>query len=194
MSDGDLPDSHRHGRDGAVSRREIATAAVLFAGVIAAVGFILVAIGATGNDVPSAVEVTITPAPGATTAAATSVRPGDVEAITELSRLSIDLLPQGRWPELYDSFTPEFQARCSREEFTSAGQAGAAGLGADLPLLAFKDMQTVEVTGDTARVVIIGEIRGKSEYTVEAFFRREANGWKFVPAPNSTGCASFNRL
>jgi hypothetical protein len=40
------------------------------------------------------------------------------ERLIQLARDSIELLPAGRWPELYDQFTREFQDRCTREEFT----------------------------------------------------------------------------
>ena len=184
-----------------IHRSEVFAALAVVACTILGIGFILVFVGATGNDDPGMADLTETPtsAPGITSAASTEVasgtlQPADVQAITDLARRSIDLLPQDRWPELYDDFVPEFHDRCSLADYTAGGQQAAEDLGESLALLGFKDMQTIEVTGDNARAVIIGELRGQSEYTIEAFFRREPGGWKFVPAPGTTGCSAFNRL
>jgi hypothetical protein len=60
--------------------------------------------------------------------------------------------------------------------------------------LGFKGLRELNITGDTARVVIVGELQGQSEYEVEAFFRLEGGVWKIAPSPESTGCSSFNPL
>jgi hypothetical protein len=118
----------------------------------------------------------------------------DEVAIEALARRSIEVLPAGQWPSLYDDFTPEFQQRCPRQEFAAGGARNATELGNDLPLLGYKRLDQVIVTGDSASAVVYGEIRGKSDYSVEAAFQRIDGAWKLAPAPNTEGCAAFNRL
>ncbi len=40
-------------------------------------------------------------------------------AVVDLARSSIEVLPRGEWPSLYDSFTPEYQQRCPRDQFVA---------------------------------------------------------------------------
>jgi hypothetical protein len=118
----------------------------------------------------------------------------DGEAIVALARKSIEVLPQGQWPSLYTDFVAEFQARCTPETFAQAGVDSATNLGADLPLLAYKAMQDVTITGDTAQGTIIGQVTGKSEYLVSAYFAKENGVWKIAPAPDTQGCEAFSVL
>jgi hypothetical protein len=116
------------------------------------------------------------------------------ERLVELARDSVNLLPAGRWPELYDDFVVAFQERCTAEEFAQAGEDGAAALGSDLELINFVRLQDLMIADDTATGVIVGELRGKSEYTIQAAFLIEAGAWKLAPAPGTSGCSAFNRL
>lgn len=118
----------------------------------------------------------------------------DATAIETLARLSIEVLPRNEWPSLYDSFTSAFQARCPREQFDQLGRESAEGLGADLELLAFKRLEQLMVEGDSATAVIVGELRGKSEYSVRAAFQREGGTWKLAAVPGTSGCSAFDRL
>jgi hypothetical protein len=103
-------------------------------------------------------------------------------------------LPEGQWPDLYEDFTADFRDRCTLQDFTQAGIEAADQLGENLSLLGYKGLRELNITGETARAVIVGELRGQSEYEIEAFFRVEDGVWKLAPAPGTTGCSSFNRL
>jgi len=118
----------------------------------------------------------------------------DEQAIEALSRESIDSLPRGEWPSLYDSFTPEFQQRCPRAEFEAAGEAGAREQGDKLPLLRFVRVEDVAIQGETATATIVGEITGESEYKVRASFQKLEGTWKLAPAASLGGCAAFDRV
>jgi len=175
-------------------------AAALVLGAFALIGGILLFVGPTGTDDPGP-SPTLSGAPsGSLSATATQAafpivpQNPDEQAINELARLSIDLLPLGQWPDLYDDFTTEFQDRCTLEEFTQAGVDAAEGLEENLSLLAFKGLRELNITDGSARAVVVGELRGQSEYEIEAFFVLENGVWKISPAPGSTGCSSFNRL
>jgi hypothetical protein len=118
----------------------------------------------------------------------------DRTAIEALARRSIEVLPAGQWPTLYDDFTVEFQQRCPRQEFIDGGAANATELGASLPLLAYKRLEQFSVNGDSASAVVVGEIKGESEYSVQAAFQRVNGAWKLTAAPGTDGCAAFTRL
>jgi hypothetical protein len=118
----------------------------------------------------------------------------DSEAVINLARESIEVLPRGEWPTLYNDFTDEFRGRCSPEAFAQAGVDSATNLGADLQLLAFKFLQDVTFTGDTANGTIVAEVTGKYEYQVTIAFQREGGAWKIAPVANATGCSAFNVL
>jgi len=118
----------------------------------------------------------------------------DEVAIQALARDSIEVLPRGEWPSLYDSFTPEYQQRCPREEFVAAGEAGAQEQGENLPLLGFVGLEDVAIEGETATAVIVGEISGASLYRVRAAFRKADGSWKLAPAAGTEGCAAFDRI
>jgi len=184
---------------------EVAAAGLLVGFVLLLVGIALLTSDGTGEG-----GATTSPGGGAATsdggttaspAAATS--PGDAgtgavppamndeEAIQSLSRRSIEVLPAGQWPSLYDSFTSEFQRRCPREQFDQAGEDAAVQLGDDLKLLRFKRTEGVTIEGSTAQAVIVGEIVGQSEYQVQATFQKEDGDWKIAPAPDTQGCEAF---
>lgn len=116
------------------------------------------------------------------------------ERLLEIARDSVNLLPAGQWPDLYDDFAGAFQERCSAEEFAQAGEDGADALGSDLELINFVRLQDLTITDDTATGVIVGELRGKSEYTIQAAFAIEDGVWKLAPAAGTSGCSAFNRL
>ncbi len=135
-----------------------------------------------------------TTSPGAATTDAAQPAGSDEEAIQSLARRSIEVLPAGQWPSLYDSFTSEFQQRCSREQFDQVGEDSAAQLGDDVRLLRFKRTEGVTIEGLTAQAVIVGEIVGQSEYQTQAEFQKENGVWKIAPVPGTEGCAAFGRL
>jgi len=122
-------------------------------------------------------------------------RQSDAEApIGELARRSVEVLPAGEWPSLYDSFTMEYQQRCPRAEFEQAGIASAEQLGASLSLLQFLRLEELSVTADVAGATIVGQIEGQNEYRVRAAFKIEEGEWKLAPAANTTGCNAFDRI
>jgi hypothetical protein len=176
------------------SRSELIAAAAIVIGAIIIIGGVLVFVGATGADNPGP-SPTVSGSPSPTQRAFPIVPANtDEQAVHDLARRSITVIPEGTWAELYDDYTADFRARCPAEEFAQIGRDAATELGADLSLLGFKGLRELEVTGDTARAVIVGELRGQSEYEIEAFFRKEDGAWKIAPAPTSEGCNSFNRL
>lgn len=117
----------------------------------------------------------------------------DEDEIESLARRSIEVLPAGEWPSLYDSFTTEFRQRCPEEEFIQAGEDSASALGDDLQFLRFKRVENVAVEGENARAQIVGEISGQpdSEYKLRALFRMEDGDWKLTPVADSEGCQAF---
>ena len=187
-----------------ITRTEIIAGLAVFFGTIVVIGAVLLFRSDTGSDIPGSVaatgSVTPTAAPGSDGSTPGSSQQfvipanSDEQAIENLGRLSIILLPEGHWPQLYDDFTADFQARCTAEEFAQSGVDAATDLGDNLELLAFKGLQTLNLTGDTATAVIVGELRGQSEYTIEASFAKVDQSWKLAPAPGTEGCAAFNRL
>ena len=120
--------------------------------------------------------------------------PPDQQAIEALARDSIEVLPRGEWPSLYESFTPEFQQRCPRPDFEAAGAQGAAEQGEKLPLLRFVRLEEVSILADTATATIVGEITGETEYRVRGAFQKVDGAWKLAPAANTSGCSAFDRV
>jgi hypothetical protein len=151
-----------------------------------------------GGTLPPASGVGTSPAGLATgTGTATAgAQPtvGGEEAIPTLARRSIEVLPAGQWPSLYDSFTSEFRQRCSREQFAQAGVDAAAQLGDNLRLLRFKRTENITIEGSTAQAVVVGEIAGQSEYKIQSAFQIEDGVWKIAPASGTQGCEAFGRL
>ncbi len=117
----------------------------------------------------------------------------DEDEIESLARRSIEVLPAGEWPSLYDSYTSEFQQRCPRTEFNQAGEDSATELGDDLQFIRFNRVENVAVEGDNARAEIVGEIGGQpnSEYKLRALFQKEDGDWKLSPVSDSVGCQAF---
>jgi len=115
-------------------------------------------------------------------------------AIVDLARRSIEVLPRGEWPSLYDSFTPEYQQRCPMDQFVAAGEAGAKEQGTNLPLLRFLNLEQVSFDGDSAKAVIVGEIQGLQQYKLRAAFRKVDSVWKISPTEGTDGCNAFDRL
>jgi len=118
----------------------------------------------------------------------------DQQAIEALARNSIEVLPRGEWPSLYESFTPEFQQRCPRPDFEAAGAQGAAEQGERLTLLRFVRLEDVSIQADTATATIVGEITGENEYRIGGAFQKIDGTWKLAPAANTTGCSAFDRV
>jgi hypothetical protein len=190
---------------------EPAAAGLLAGFVLLLVGIALLASSGTsdGGAITSPGDVTTSPGDATTSPGDATTSPGDVttspgattgvvqpatsdeEALQSLARRSIEVLPAGQWPSLYDSFTGEFQQRCSREEFNQAGEEAATQLGESLRLLRFKRTETVTIEGSSAQAVIVGEIVGQGEYQIRAAFQKENGGWKIAPVPDTQGCEAF---
>ncbi len=117
----------------------------------------------------------------------------DEDSVESLARRSIEALPAGEWPSLYDSFTTEFQQRCPRLEFNRAGDDAASQLGSDLPFLRFVRLENLIIEGGNARAEIVGEIAGQPEYRSEAAFLQEDGEWKLASTPGTEGCEAFIR-
>ena len=177
-----------------LGRSELIAAAFLFLGIAAIVAAVVLTQD-NERDAGPVVSVTATPtlAP-LPSASGVQLQPTDAdsEAIIALARKSIEVLPQGQWPSLYTDFVAAFAQRCSLEEFTQVGIDSAAAQGEDLQLLGFKFIQDVTITGDTATGTIVGEVRGKTEYQVEAAFAKENGVWKITPVSNTEGCSAFS--
>jgi len=165
-----------------------AGAAALLAPVVVVIVLLVWPNGSNGGGAPatgpSAADEEATAEPAAL----------DEEAITSLARRSIETLPEGEWPSLYDSFTSEFQQRCPRSEFEQGGRDAAIELGDNLASLRFKRLEQLVVDGNNATANIIGEVGGDGEYTVQAAFQKLEDGtWRLAPTPGTEGCAAFNR-
>jgi hypothetical protein len=176
-----------------LGRAELIAAGFLVFGIIAIIAAVAVTSGGGGSSTTSAPEGSPTPAPSAS---GVLFQPADAdgEAIVALARKSIESLPQGQWPSLYDDFVASFQARCSATDFAQGGVDSANALGSNLSLLAFKFMQDVVINGEVAHGTIVGELTGISEYQVSAYFAREDGVWKLDAAPDTTGCEAFTRI
>ena len=162
---------------------ELVIAAVLGGALLAAfVAFLLLRGGDDGssaNTVPSPLMAT-TP---------------DEIAVESLGRQAVEALPRGEWPLLYDSFSPEFQARCPREEFVAAGEEDSQAQGDQLPLIRFVRLEDIVFEGDTAQAVIVGEVTGQSEYRIRGAFQKVDGTWKLAPAGATEDCTSaFDRV
>ena len=163
----------------------------MVAGALAIVAAVLItSAGGGSSDSSSTPVATSTPGPSAS-GVPFNPTDADGQAIIALASKSIEVLPANQWPSLYTDFVASFQQRCSASDFAAAGVDAQTNLGTDLPLLAFKAMQDVTITGDTASGTIVGELTGISEYQVSAAFAKEGGVWKISPAPDSTGCNAF---
>jgi hypothetical protein len=150
--------------------------------------------GATTADADATTDAGVTTADAGATSGDTRTFGSDEEAIQWLARRSIEVLPAGQWPSLYDSFTSEFQQRCPRAQYDQVGVDAAAEQGDNLRLLRFNRLESVTIDGSTAQAVIVGEVVGQSEYQIQAAFQKENGDWKIAPAPNTQGCDPFVRL
>ena len=117
----------------------------------------------------------------------------DEDEIESLARRSVEALPAGEWPSLYESFTREFQQRCPRQEFEQAGEDSASAQGDALQFIRFKRVQNVAVEGENARAEIVGEIGGQpdSEFKLRALFKKVDGDWRISPVADSEGCQAF---
>jgi hypothetical protein len=178
---------------------DVAAAMVLVGFVLLFVAIALLASGGTGDGgaaTGDAAPPVSEDGASDTGAPVDEVQPGvgGEQDIQSLARRSIEALPAGQWPSLYDSFTGEFQGRCPRAEFDQAGLDAAAQLGGDLQLLRFKRLESVTVEGSIAQAIIVGEIAGQSEYQIQAAFQLEDGSWKIAPTSGTAGCEAFSRL
>ncbi len=178
---------------------EVAAAMALVGFVLLFAAIAMLASGGTGDGGAATGDADAPVSEGGasdTGAPVDEVRPGasGEQEIQSLARRSIEALPAGQWPSLYDSFTSEFQGRCPRAEFDQVGLEAATQLGDDLKLLRFKRLESVTVEGSIARAIIVGEIAGQSEYQIQAAFQLEGGSWKIAPASGTAGCEAFSRL
>ncbi|MFB3093857.1 MAG: hypothetical protein ACE1ZN_05585, partial [Dehalococcoidia bacterium] len=178
---------------------DVAAAMALVGFVLLFVAIALLASGGTGDGGAATGDADATGSQGGasdTGVPVDEVQPGasGEQEIQSLARRSIEALPAGQWPSLYDSFTSEFQGRCPRAEFDQAGLEAAAQLGDDLQLLRFKRLESVTVEGSITQAIIVGEIAGQSEYQIQAAFQLEDGSWKIAPASGTAGCEAFSRL
>lgn len=172
-----------------IGRTELITAGVVLASAGVALGVVLLLAGGADDSGPTA-QATVN-----ATATSTPFEPVDAngQAIIELGRRSVEALPEGQWPGLYNAFTQGFRDRCPFSEFLAAGEADAANLGDMLSQIRFKYLIDVSMSGDTASAVIVGTL-ATDEYTIETAYVREDSVWKIAPAAGTTGCSGFNRL
>ncbi len=179
----------RAGRDGQASLirpRDLLIASIIGSVVLSTIAAILLLSGGDNEGAGNSGTSTILPSFSPST-------PDEV-AIQQLARNSIEVLPRGEWPSLYESFTPEYQQRCPRDEFVAAGEASAEEQGGNLPLLGFVGLEDVVIERDTAAAVIVGEIEGSTQYRVRGAFQKVDGTWKLAPAAGTEGCAAFNRV
>jgi hypothetical protein len=170
-----------------ISRRDVLIAAGIAATVGIAILVVVVAsLGGGDNSEDVTTEQTVFPPFSPDTP--------DGAAIVELARSSIEVLPRGEWPSLYDSFTSEYQQRCPRDEFVAAGEAGAQEQGTNLSLLRFVNLEQVSIESDNATAVVVGEIQGLQQYKLKSAFRKVDGSWKISPTEGTSGCNAFDRL
>ena len=172
-----------------IGRTELIATGIVLAAAGVALGLVLLLTGGD-DDGGEAAQATAN-----ATVTSTPFEPVDADgqAIINLGRRSVEALPDGEWPELYDAFTQQFRDRCSFSEFVSAGEMDAADLGGLLQQIQFKYLIDVSLSGDTASAVIVGAL-SDDEYTIQTAYVREDSVWKIAPAPGTTGCSGFNRL
>ncbi|HUF53646.1 MAG TPA: hypothetical protein VMR52_07715 [Dehalococcoidia bacterium] len=173
-----------------IGRTEIIAAGVVFAAAALTLGIVFLVSSGGDNDDAAAEP---TPVAGTPTAAAFVPEDDTGRAILELGRRSVEALPSGQWPQLYDSFTQEFRDRCPREEFEAAGEADAAAQGDRLSELRFVKLINVQINVSSATAVIIGAI-GADEYAIGTSYALENGEWKIAPPPEASGCNGFTRL
>ena len=172
-----------------IGRTELIAASLVLAAAGVVLGLVLL-LTDDDDDGGEAVQATAN-----ATVTSTPFEPidADGQAIIDLGRRSVEALPDGEWPGLYDAFTQEFRNRCSFSDFVAAGETDAADLGDSLQQIRFKYLIDVSLSGDTASAVIVGAL-SNDEYTIQTTYVRENSVWKIAPVPGTTGCSGFNRL
>ncbi|MCH7485059.1 MAG: hypothetical protein IIA90_07940, partial [Chloroflexi bacterium] len=150
-----------------VGRTELIATGVVLATAGVALGLVLLLTGGD-DDGGAAVQATAN-----ATITSTPFEPVDADgqAIIDLGRRSVEALPDGEWPELYDAFTQEFRDRCEFSDFVAAGEEDAANLGGLLQQIRFKYLIDVSLSGDTASAVIVGAL-SDDEYTIQTAYVR----------------------
>ena len=118
----------------------------------------------------------------------------DEIALEALARRTIEALPNLEWPSLYPEFTDDYQQRCSLEEFTAAGEAAAEEQGANLTLIRYVGVRSFNVSEPTAKLIVVGEIIDRSQYTTGADFEKVDGVWRIAPVADTSGCEAFDRL
>ena len=63
-----------------------------------------------------------------------------------------------------------------------------------MSLIGFVRLESVEINGDTAKGIIVGQLQGQSEYKVAVAYKIEDGVWKLAPAAGTSGCSAFNRV
>lgn len=118
----------------------------------------------------------------------------DEEELEELARRTIESLPNGVWGDLYDDFTEEFRQRCAEAAFIASGNQSVQEQGNQLSLIRYNGVSDFSVQETTARLVIVGEVLGTSQYTIGADFEKVGDRWYIAPVADSEGCNAFDRL
>jgi cell division septation protein DedD len=191
------PDHPQGDDDNRLPVGQFATATVAVIAIAAIIaGIVLVLSGGDGGGDQTQAPPAGTPDQQPTEQPTVAPPPSDDDAaaIQALARNSIEVLPAGQWPSLYNSFTDAFHQRCPEAEFDQQGDQAAQDLGQDILLLSFSRLDDLDVDGDTAEATIVGQLEGQGEYRIQATFRREDGAWKIAPAPDTEGCQAFGRL
>ena len=131
---------------------------------------------------------------GSTPIAVVEPSTDDEIALERLAQRLIELLPGGQWPALYEDFTDEFKARCSRDAFIESGNLSAQEQSEQLTLIQYAGVEDYSVQETTATLVVVGQVGVLSQYTVRADFEKVDGTWKISPVPDSSDCDAFSRL
>ena len=162
------------------------------------VGVTIIVVGAvfflsdSGDD--GSPEETPAASASATSSVLTAPVTPDEIALEALARRMIEALPNLEWPSLYPEFTDDYRQRCSLEEFTAVGEAATEEQGANLTLIRYVGVESFNVSEPTARLTIVGEIIGRSQYTTGADFEKVDRVWRIAPVADTSGCEAFDRL
>lgn len=154
--------------------------------------------GRTGRIALATVAVCLLAIGGAYLLTRALVKPSrsDQDEISALARRSIEVLPEGQWPSLYNDFTADFQGHCTLADFTKAGSDSATNLGVSLHLLEFVSLKGLAIDGTNATATIVGDLKGQANSTYEtgAAFVKVNGSWKIAPASGTTGSSAFNQI
>ena len=184
----------REGKDTGPRRWPINIWATAFIGV----GITIIVVGAVfflsdGSDDGGPAETPAASASAASSVLTAPITPDEI-ALEALARRMIEALPNLEWPSLYPEFTDDFRQRCSLEEFTAVGEAATEEQGANLTLIRYLGVESFNVSEPTARLTIVGEIIGRSQYTTGADFEKVDGVWRITPVADTSGCEAFDRL